>query len=148
MKTKQPKFYWHIHHNVLLEPLTELLKNRIDYIKQNKPKDEIELRLKLLKPVKGKLPDEVIRAGIAYTKAYNVYRKIDNKCQSTIWNDIMIAPNNKVWTTYCKVEITYTRALDAYVLALKAHKKQINKLHKQECPNCPWNGKTIFPNKK
>ena len=23
--------------------------------------------------------------------------------------------------------------------------KAIEKLHKKECPNCPWNGRTIFP---
>ena len=46
---KKTKFYWHIHHDQLLEPLTEPLKNRIKFIKKNKPKHEIKLRLKLLK---------------------------------------------------------------------------------------------------
>ena len=48
------KLYWHIHHDQLVENLTEPLKNRIDYIKKEKPEDEIELRLKLLKKVKCK----------------------------------------------------------------------------------------------
>ena len=73
MKTK---FYWHIHHDILLEPLTEPLKNRIEYIKNNKFKNEIELRLKLLKPVKGKLPDEVIKVGEAYYKAQETSGKV------------------------------------------------------------------------
>ena len=72
MKTK---FYWHIHHDILLELLIEPLKNRIKFIKENKPKDEIELRLKLLKPVKGKLPDEVIKIGEASDKAWKAYKK-------------------------------------------------------------------------
>jgi len=57
---KKLKWYWHIHHGKLLEVLTEPLKNRIKYIKKQKSKEEspdkIKLRLKLLKPVKGKLP--------------------------------------------------------------------------------------------
>ena len=48
------KLCWHIHHDQLVENLTEPLKNRIDYIKKEKPKDEIKLRLKLLKKVKCK----------------------------------------------------------------------------------------------
>src|SRR3990167_9774073 len=69
------KYYWHLHHDILLESLTEPLKNRIAYIKEEKPKDEIKLRLKLLKPVKGKLPAEVIKAREGYNKAREGYNK-------------------------------------------------------------------------
>jgi hypothetical protein len=66
---KQPIFYWHIHHDVLVEALTEPLKNRIDYIKKNKPKDEIPLRLKCIKRVKGKLPVQFVEANKALVEA-------------------------------------------------------------------------------
>lgn len=66
---KKLKFYWHIHHDVLVEPLTEPIKNRIEFIKENKPKDEVELRLKLMKPVKGKLPKELVEAGQKWKEA-------------------------------------------------------------------------------
>ncbi len=69
------KFYWHIHHDVLVEPLIEPIENRIRFIKENKPKCEIALRLKLLKPVKGKLPVEVVKALEAYVKALEAYNK-------------------------------------------------------------------------
>ena len=82
------QMYWHIHHQQLAEPLTEPLKNRIAYIKKDKPKDEIKLRLKLLKKVKAKLKDH------PHTK--------------------------KGW----------------------------EKLHRQECPNCTWDGKSIFRGEK
>ena len=49
------KMYWHIHHEVLMEYLTEPLKNRIEYIKTNKPEHERDIRLKLLKAVKAPL---------------------------------------------------------------------------------------------
>ena len=78
-------FWWHVHHEVLVEHLTEPVRARINYIKNNKPKDEIDLRLQLLKPVLGKIPN-----------------------------------TEKGW----------------------------ERLHKKECKNCPWNGQTIFPDKK
>ena len=47
------EYYWHIHHDKLVEALTETVENRISYIKSDKPKHEIETRLRLLKPVKN-----------------------------------------------------------------------------------------------
>ena len=78
------KYAWHVHHEKLWEVLTEPIKNRIAYIKENKPPAEQATRLRLLKLIKGPLPDKMTEA-----------------------------------------------AMDA--------------LHKQECPDCPWNGSTIFP---
>ena len=86
--------YWHIHHDILLEPLTEPIENRIQFIKVNKPKNEVETRLRLMKPVRGKLP------------------KLDK----------------------ARAEWDKARA-DPKVLAL----------HAKECPDCPWDGRTIFP---
>lgn len=58
-EAKGLKMYWHIHHNILVENLTEPLENRIDYIKKENSKTEteeqIKLRLKLLKKVKTKI---------------------------------------------------------------------------------------------
>jgi len=142
MKTK---FYWHIHHDILLEPLTEPLKNRIEYIKNNKSKNEIELRLKLLKPVKGKLPDEVIKAGEAYYKAQETSGKVWEAYYKT-WeaSDKSWEASVKAWEVYAKVWETRDEARRAYDKTLKKYSKEINELHEKECPNCPWNGKTIF----
>ena len=49
-------YWWHIHHERLYEYLTEPIRARINYIKKEKLKEEVELRLKLLKPVLGKIP--------------------------------------------------------------------------------------------
>ena len=49
--------YWHIHHDILAEPLTEPIENRIRFIKNNKPYHEFETSLRLMKPVRGKLPE-------------------------------------------------------------------------------------------
>jgi hypothetical protein len=44
-------YAWHIHDRRLVEPLSEPIENRVAYIKSDKPKDEQETRLRLLKPV-------------------------------------------------------------------------------------------------
>ena len=49
-------YWWHMHHEKLVEYLTEPIRARINYIKANKPKEEIDIRLQLLKPVLGKIP--------------------------------------------------------------------------------------------
>ena len=117
-------FAWHVHHNVLIELLTEPIENRIKYIKKFKPKNEIKLRLKLLKVVKGELPKEFVEAW--------------QKCDET-WQEYVEARQkyDEAWQKYYK-------AWQGCVEAYKKYESQILALHEKECPNCPWNGKTIF----
>ena len=122
---RKPKFYWHIHHHILVEPLTEPLKNRIAFIERNKLEHERETRLRLMQPVKGKLPDAVVKARKAWDKARKAYVKAREA-----WDGAREACN-KAWAAYLK--------------ALRDHKDEIEALHTKECPNCPWDGETIFP---
>ena len=95
------QYYWHVHHEVLFEALTQPIQNRIDYIRSSKPKDEIETRLRCMTPVlhPGELPAK--------------------------WRE-----------AYAKLEEAGAKCLP-----------QIEALHKKEHPDCPWDGKTIFPEK-
>ncbi len=82
-------YWWHIHHETLYEWLTEPLRARINYIKTKKAKNEtkaqIELRLKLLKPVLGKIPST--EAG---------WNKLHKKeCVDCPWNGYSIFPSKK-----------------------------------------------------
>ncbi|MDE1816947.1 MAG: hypothetical protein KGI11_10365, partial [Thaumarchaeota archaeon] len=45
------EYYWHIHHEQLVETTYEPIENRIEYIKEKKPKHEVETRLRLLRKV-------------------------------------------------------------------------------------------------
>ncbi len=95
--------YWHCHHDVLCE-FVDNPQERIDYIIWAKPNAEIDIRLRLFQPVKGKLPPDVVEAWAAYDKARAAYDK-----------------------------------------ARENHREELEALHAKECPNCPWDGKTIFP---
>ena len=132
-------FYWHIHHDELVEPIIEPIENRIEFIKNYKSPREILIRLHLLKPVMGKLPKAVIeagnaykKAGIAFDKAHNAFNKACGPYQK-VWRDC-----HKAWSAYLKIKSAYDKVI-------MAHLPKIEALHKKECPNCPWNGKTIFP---
>ena len=109
---------WHIHHDVLLEWSTEPLSARTYYIHANKPESEHETRLRLMQPVAGELPKTVVAAGEKFYATWKV--------SVMDWDD-------------------YDAARRAFELVLKAHETEIQVLHSQECPNCPWDGYTIFP---
>jgi len=151
---KLTKYYFHIHHEVLVEALTEPLKNRIKYIKENKPKDEIELRLRLIKPVKGKLPSEFIKADQARVKAYQAlvkahqarakahqaWEKAEQAWEKAVQAYQARGKANQAWD---KADQAFIKANQAWVKALKDSIPALEKLHKKEC-GCGWNGKTIF----
>ena len=75
MNTEFPQTgeYWHCHHDVLHEWVTDY-QERVDYIKADKPKEEIETRLKWFTPVE-RLPESYGKARKAYVKAWEAYVK-------------------------------------------------------------------------
>ena len=68
-----PKFAWHVHHDILVEPLTEDFGVRVEFIKEHKPKEEQELRLRLFKKVKSTLPKALVDAGKAHLEARKAF---------------------------------------------------------------------------
>ena len=152
------KFYWHIHHDTLME-VSDNIEERIKYINEEKPKNEVELRLRLLKEVKGELPIELVEAGKAWDKARKVWNeagKVYNEALEVwvktgeVWNkawkvyrkarkvyDEAVEVWNKAWKVYDKVVEVYYKVYYKYILEIEA-------LHKQECLSCPWDGRTIF----
>lgn len=126
------KFFWHIHHKgCIVEPATEPIENRIFYIKEFKPADEAELRLRLLQPVQGKLPKAVLDAGANFVEADEAWHK------AHLEKDGIGSADFKLF-----------RVRDVYLAAMIYNKEAIDALHAKECPDCTWNGTTIFPDKE
>ena len=94
---------FHCHHNFLCEPVFDY-DERVASIKETKPKEEQELRLRLLQ----------------------------------------LFPNDRLPQTLVKAGEDYSKAGEAYSKAGEAYRKDIVKLHAELCPNCPWDGHTIF----
>ena len=111
---------FHCHHNLLCEPVFDY-DERVASIKETKPKEEQELRLRLFQLFPNdRLPQTLV-------KAWEVYRK--------------------AWEACSKAEEVYRKAREDYRKAEEAHRKDIVKLHAELCPDCPWDGSTIFTRK-
>ncbi len=141
-------FFWHCHHDVLVEYCYDY-DERVQFIKKNKPKNEQKLRLRLFKPVKGKLPKAVITTGKAYAKAWEAYAKAW-EAYDKAWEVYA-----KAWEACVKAQKVYDKAQEACVKAWEAYDKTlktnlvaVEKLHTKECPNCSWDGKNIFNTRK
>ena len=139
MATTKPKLYWHIHHDTLLEK-TSNIQERIDYIKAEKAEAEIPLRLKLMTPVlhPEKLPARFRKASEAYHKAREAYNKTEEAYYKAA------EALDKAEEAYDKAREAYHKAWGDYHKARKDCNTEIEKLHREEHPDCPWNGKTIF----
>ena len=108
---KKSGLAFHCHHDVLFEYVYDY-DERVRFIKENKPKSEQKLRLKLFKLI----PDELIPG-----RDSPEYRAYDKAREA----------HGKAW-----------EACD------KKYRKELEELHTKLCPNCPWDGKTIFSEKK
>ena len=128
-------YAFHVHHDTLFEWCFDY-DERVKYIKKNKPKHERELRLRLFKLIpKGRIPAKLYKAGEVYDKAQEAYYK----AQEAYY---------KAQEAYYKAREAYYKAREAYDKAGAALAPEIEALHKELCPDCPWDGKTIFSKKE
>ena len=136
----QQGFFWHVHHTVLLEWCYNY-EERARYIRTNKPRNEQETRLRLFKPVQGRLPEAVVKARQAYDKARQAYLRAYQEAY-----DKALQAYVEAYQAYDKASQAYDKAEQALDEVLEDNTAKIEALHAKECPNCPWNGHTIFPN--
>lgn len=129
---QQTGFFWHVHHGELLE-FCYSYDERAKYIRTNKLPSKQELRLRLFKPVNGQLPHAIVEAGKAYFETRKAYI------------EILRAYHKTLREVYFEIQKAYNEAWETYHDVLFNHKHEIETLHAQECPDCPWDGKTIFP---
>jgi hypothetical protein len=127
------KYYWHVHHDILYETIEDV-DDRKKNILEWKPKDEVETRLRLLKPILNppkELQDILARMQVAHAANNADYR--ENKLE----RDRCIRP----CATYLRLFTIYNE----YWSLQDKLRDQMEELHRIECPGCPWNGRTIFP---
>lgn len=151
------EFYKHIHHDRLIEPLVDTLENRIRFIIFNKPSHEVETRLRLLQPVRGQLPATVVQAYEAYKQAAAAHNQAWEDYNQAVaaydqaGNQAGVV-HNQAWVAYEQAGVVHSQAVAAYDQARRAYnqavedcKQDLEGLHREECPGCPWDGQTIFP---
>lgn len=112
---------FHVHTHMLVEWCWDYDES-VDYIKNYNSQDEVELLLKLFKPIPTeRSPIELVKAGEAYNEAREAY--------DTAWK-------------------AYREAWKAYIEKKKDYMPLLEKLHEELCPNCPWDGRSIFSERR
>jgi hypothetical protein len=126
-------WWWCVHHEIHLEPLTEPAENRVQYILEHKPENERETRLREFRPVlhPERIPAPVLKAWAKYVKAWAKYVKA--------W-----AEHDKARAEYVNARAEYDKAWAKYVKAPAEHEPVLMALHREEYPDTKWNGKSIF----
>jgi chromosome segregation ATPase len=145
-------YWWHVHHDVLFEEIIGSVEERIAYIKAEKPKDEVEVRLRLLKPVRY----DTAKLKEAYAKLKEAYAKreeADAKWKEAYakWEEAYAKREEadaKLEEAYAKWEEVDAKRKEVDAKRKEAYAKweeAVASSHKDQCPDCPWNGHTIFP---
>ena len=147
---------FHVHHDKLVEYAWSF-KERVEYIKRAKPLEEQELRLRLFKLIPpDRLPPAFAKARAAWYKAGAAYAKAgaDFDKAEAAWYKAGAAWN-KARAAFAKARAAWNKAGAACDKARAAFDKAgadilplLEDLHRELCPNCPFDGKTIFPNRK
>lgn len=152
MEQKISGFAFHCHHDVLVEWVTDF-DERVNYIKALKLAKEQELRLRLFRMIPtDRIPIDYAKAHAAcskdwaaYVKAWAAYNKAKAACDKD-WVAYVKAwvAYSKAFVTYYKAKGTYNKAKAACDKARAAYDTYFEGLHKELCPNCPWDGETIL----
>lgn len=129
MSKKQ--FCWHAYHAGSLCQLVDI-KARQEDIEHIKPEHELPTRRRLMKPVVGELPVGFVKA----CEKEEAAREAWEAAWETAW---------KAREAREALEAVWEAAWKAWKAAYKTHKAEIERLHAKECPDCPWDGKSIFP---
>ena len=140
----------HLHHEVLIEKLTEPIENRILYILKNKT-DNVALRLRLISPL---IIDEKVLEDNAWIKAetgWNKARADRNKAHA----DRIKAHADRIkahdyWITeeaaWNKAKADWHKACDDWDKTYADWNKAYLPHYYRLFPDSPWNGYTIFAN--
>jgi hypothetical protein len=150
----------HVHHELDFEPLTQPAEKRIAFILNEKPEDERALRLRCFAPVHlAKFP-KLRKSAAAWKKVYAAWhrahaawRKAEAKWERS---------NAKCDQAHAKWERSNAKCDQAHAKCAQAHAKceqaaaALREIcaaypHAELCPlgsDCPWDGKTIFPEAK
>ena len=119
--------FWHVHHDYLCEYCYDY-DERVRYIKKNKPENEVKTRLRLMKPVKGKLPKEFVEA---------------DKKRDEAWKK-----RDEAWKKWDEAYEKREEACKKWEEAYRKYLPELEKLHKKECGCKEWNGRKIVFLKK
>jgi tetratricopeptide (TPR) repeat protein len=118
---------WLVHHEILAEPLTEPIENRIKWILETKT-DNVALRLRLLRPL---VEDEAMRSDAELDKARAEWSKaIDEYYKVRAEWSKALDEYGKARAEYYKVRADWSKAIDEYNKVSAEYYKAIDEYNK------------------
>ena len=126
-------YYWHVHHEQLWEWCYDY-DERVAYIRAEKPAGEVELRLRLMQPVRA-VPERMQRAYAEWERAVAEWERA-------------YAERERAAAEWERAAAEWERAYAQWKRAYAECAPEMEALHALECPDCPWKNGTIFPEKK
>jgi vacuolar-type H+-ATPase subunit H len=161
-----PIYGWNIHHSILVEPLSEPIENRIQFIIKHKDESEQVVRLKNMRPVSLETLKVVIPALKLYKEsiasALKLYkestapaRKLYDEstvsarkiCEESVISALKLY-NESTASARKLYEESTASALKLYEESIASARKLLNEstsaAHLADVPNHTWNGESIF----
>ena len=163
------EYWWHVHHGdgLLFESLAEPAVNRREFVRKHKPRKEVETRLQLFQPVRGDLrpPEDWMKNDVKRSEANEKFKEAAAKrqeadaewCEADAkWKEAdakwkeACAKWNEACAKWKEADAEWREADVKWKVAdakwkASADWARVEALHREECPDCPWNGETIFP---
>jgi hypothetical protein len=119
----------HIHHERVIERRHYPIEERIAYILEGKPKKERALRLRLMRPI-------TVKQWRTFQRVANEAWRQRNRATNTAWKDYERVGGSKAYATFQRI----------VKAATLTEGEQVAEAHLALCvPDCPFDGRTIFP---
>ena len=154
-----------VHHDVLFEASEDIME-RVDFIREHKPKDEVKTRLHCLVYLPPeRLPINLVEAQKAYDEAEKAYdeagkayveaRKAYDEARKAFvearkaYDEARKAyveaqkAYDEAGKAYNEAGKAYNEARKAYIKVRKASYEAVEDLIKELVPDCPWDGKKL-----
>ena len=142
-----PKYIWHLYSSTLMEPMLYELEYYREDLRSRKTGEELSLRLRLLQPIKGQLPEGFYSevGSDFFVAAYVLFRARKDFLAS--WMHYVFKPGEDwrmKFLTFTEARTTYEGLLGSYKSLVIENRRVIENLHTRECSNCPWDGNSIL----
>jgi len=141
--------YWHHDHDALAS-WCQSYEARVQHIRARKPQEEHELRLRLFQPVREP-PAQLVWICQLYDQVSQLVDELDRTTREVAREGLSVplyvlddlgSVREAALQTY--MQVAAARNLDLWEWVKS---DQAQALHQLECPECPWNGYSIFPDR-
>ncbi len=136
---------FHVHHQVLVEYCTDY-EGRAEFIRENKPPDEIPVRLARMQIIPPERMSQGLTAAVADFVALRDKAAAlrDKAAALRVKTAALWVKGNALWVKAVALE---DKAVALWDDLIADFAPELKALHAELCPYCPWDGHTLFPGK-